>query len=474
MKLKSINILNYKSIENLIIEINQNEDNSYTYGIIGENEVGKSSILKAIALIDNLDTIKVNRLDFNNKENPIEVFFDYEVLNSEKAKILELLNLALPDNGLSSVERISIELNIQKNTSKVVNIKVKNKYLINTDNLLIPEESDLYEYIDTSRQKISFWSFDDKYLISKEINLTSFLTNPKSISIPLYNCFILAGYKDDLVNISESLSDSTDREAIKDTLGDAVTAHLKRVWKNHKVKITFDITPTTLNFHIKDEGSKSKAKTIEQRSDGFRQFLSFLLTISAESANSDLNNTILLLDEPETHLHPQAQEELLQEFIKLTQNNNNILFFATHSNYLIDKKNLERNFKVEKTDDKCKISWFEKKESSYASINFDVFGISSDDYHNELYDFIRVNFSDFEEEKKRSNDIGINKFDELFLKQGKKLKKEYPCKGNENSVTLPTYVRNCIHYPSNKRENFDKLLIQSIELLRKYKEELSV
>ena len=33
-------------------------------------------------------------------------------------------------------------------------------------------------------------------------------------------------------------------------------------------------------------------------------------------------------------------------------------------------------------------------------------------------------------------------------------------------VTLPTFMRNCIHYPVNKKGNFDEKLKESIDLLR--------
>ena len=83
------------------------------------------------------------------------------------------------------------------------------------------------------------------------------------------------------------------------------------------------------------------------KNNTFKQFVSFLLTISIENNNDELYKTVLLIDEPEVHLHPPAQISLLNELIKITSNDrNNLLFFATHSNYLIDKTNLDRYFKV--------------------------------------------------------------------------------------------------------------------------------
>lgn len=467
MKLKSINIFNYKSIESLFIEIKTLTDNSNTYGFIGENEAGKSSILKAIALCNSSNGIKVNPNDFRDKTRPIIVDFIYDIDREESEALIPLIGKTGNEEKIDEIKTIKIDyqINIEtlnKLTESLIFFNRKKTSLI-----LLNPNTEITLFIHNLKHKTIFWSFDDRYLISKEINLPNFLNNPEATSIPLKNCFRLAGYTDDLNSILPLLNDSTEREEIRDKLSDAVTNHLKSIWKRHNVKITFDLTPTSLNFHIKDVGIKNKAKTIEQRSDGFKQFISFLLTISAENKNSDLKNTILLLDEPETHLHPKAQEDLLIELVEITKRNNNILLFATHSNYLIDKNLIERNAKTIKLNDKTIIEWFLNQKATYSSVNYDVFGIASSDFHNEMYDLLREQFA----EVNNIIDLGINKFDEEFFKQEKKLKKDKKNKGKVNSVTLPTYIRNCIHYPSNKTSDFEKLLIDSIELLKKYLKE---
>ena len=70
MKLKSINLKNYRSVEDIIFHIKENNDKSFTYGLIGVNEAGKSSVLKGIALIDNLAIIKITQKDFIIKVIP--------------------------------------------------------------------------------------------------------------------------------------------------------------------------------------------------------------------------------------------------------------------------------------------------------------------------------------------------------------------------------------------------------------------
>jgi hypothetical protein len=158
----------------------------------------------------------------------------------------------------------------------------------------------------------------------------------------------------------------------------------------------------------------------------------------------------------------------------LTLSDNNICIFATHSNYMVDKKCLSRNFQITKNeeDDKTEIQAFDEKNSTYASVNFEVFSILDDSYHNELYDSLRQKHLDgingvLADDKKQET-LGISAFDEQFCVQKLKLKKSFPEKGKQNQVTLPTFVRNCIHYPTNKNKDFLSNLKESIILMRGY------
>jgi hypothetical protein len=179
------------------------------------------------------------------------------------------------------------------------------------------------------------------------------------------------------------------------------------------------------------------------------------------------------LDEPETHLHPKAQEDLLNELVKITKSSkNNIVFFATHSNYMVDKNLLNRNIKVEKPEDSTVITTFKGKPSSYASVNYDVFDIVSTDYHNELF----AKAYDLSEENNLTNfDKKITELNE----DAYKIEKEYEqLKGKKFDCTLCTYIRHQIHHPENelnKRftehelEKSIKVLLLIIEKLEKKK-----
>ena len=471
MKLESIQIKNYRSIEDISFDINPLEDETFTYGLIGVNEVGKSSILKAIALKD--DLLKPISKDFRDKSIPIEIFYRYTSGENDVADFKNHLASKTPPINIDDVNLNNLVLKI---SFDIANLSQKNIYL-EIENFSREDKNEVQEQLKQAvfdkTHKSIFWKAEDRYLISNPINLAEFKSAPDNISIPLKNCFLLSGITNIQQRIDSLKDDSTEIEQLQKELGEKVTEHIKNVWPNHPIEITFLISSGFINFHIKDSETESKAKTADQRSDGFKQFVSFLLTISAQDRNEELLNSILLLDEPETHLHPQAQEYLLCDIIKITKNKrNNIVFFATHSNYMIDKNDLSRNYRIIKSiekkskKEKTEKKQFDKKVSTYASVTYEVFDIPSTDYHNELYCRLHEIYQD--EDVNDEKRVGILNFDTNFLNKKKSLKKDRPWKGEDNKATLPTYIRNCINHPDNGDIYKVKELKESVELLRSY------
>jgi len=517
MKIKQITIKNYRSIKETPFNISKRDDNSFTYGLIGINEAGKSSILKAIGLKDGLVDDNGTKLpllkDFRSKEE-IKITYRYNITSKEDKELYDILNKENSVNDQSpNLEEGSVtedEQTQEAEDGKVKEVKKsKNTFL---DSLIVdcvisfsgagidPEYSiSVFEedqeieinnkdefdgFIEGNVHKTIFWTAEDRYLISKPINIEQFVSDA-NISIPLRNCFLLSSIQEAEIKqkLDGALKDTTECEHLEETLGNNVTEHIKSAWPNHPIKITFKIMDGHINFHVRDIGTKGKAQTSDMRSDGFKQFISFLLTIAAENKNEELQNTILLLDEPETHLHPKAQEYLLNQLVGITNNNkNNIVLFATHSNYMIDKKDLSRYYRVEKKKDAQKeehtqADQFDKKQTSYAEVSYDVFDILDEQYHNELYDKLRdwfVKDKNLKEsdETKYIDTIGISPFDEQYFKQRKGMQKSFQDTSKPNDanakVTLPTFARNCIHYPVNKKIDFDQKLKESIDLIRGY------
>ncbi len=450
MKLLSIKIKNFRSIENLSFELNPLDDGSFTYGLVGVNEAGKSSILRALAIKEGV-AVPTSK-DFKEKSKDIEILFFYQLNNADIECFGDLLDIknTAPDsslrinNILGNIVTLSVSFSIDNPTLLVQKIIYTNRDSdANAENTFLEEK--LTSIILNAVHRSILWTTDAKFLISHPIPLEEFSAAPEQTSIPLKNCFSLAGITDIQESISNIRGDSTEIEHLQKILGESVTAHIKTVWPDHPITITFLITDGAFHFHVKDTGTISKAKTADQRSDGFKLFVSFLLTISAQDTNKELSNTILLLDEPETHLHPLAQEHLLSELIKITKNDrNNFAFFATHSNYMIDKNDLSRNYRIIKSHDITKIEQLAKRSSTYASVSYNVFNIPSTDYHNELYARLHQKFQD--DAPNYKNREFVKTFDEEYLQRVKNLPSNRPWKQYPNSATLPTHIRNCIHH----------------------------
>ncbi len=476
MELKKLIIQNYKSIEFLEFEITKIK-NSYTYSLLGVNESGKSSLLKAISLIDNEDLIYPT--DYFNDSLPVCIKLYYvpdedELKELKKKLIIESkFNKDLADK--IRIEQVEIIIQYDPNPTP----SKKHSEAILFENFLFSEytlketypqkktkedfelegfslsdffEKNFKDYFWKISHHIIFWKSSPEYLLLDELDLLKFSKSPKSVSIPLLNCFILCGIDEDKIEKEiNKLNSPVSINSLQSKLGELTTKHINSVWPEHPISITFQINNNKISLLIEDNGVKYQPRTTGQRSDGFKQFISFLLTVSVENYNDELSNTILLIDEPETHLHPPAQINLLKELIKITGNdNNNILFFATHSNYLIDKDNLDRNFKVFKKDNlRTNIKKIEKKSSTYSEVNYEVFGIQTSDYHNELYGYI-----EFE-----NKNLLINL---------PKTKKWIDSRNNkEKDVSVSEYIRHSIHHPENilNKKYTDKELGESIKKL---------
>ncbi|WP_290627848.1 AAA family ATPase [Altibacter sp.] len=477
MELKKITIKNYKSIDYLEIPLNR-VNGSLTFSLLGVNESGKSSILKAISFISKSDAKFPE--DYFNTDESIKIAFHYTLEAHEKKEILEKIDedFKPPKKFLSQV--VLEELELIKNIANTAQATVTkeqffsfkkhtlNGFKIENQTIVVDKESKIYledlfeekykNHFWTSMHKIVFWKSEDKFLISRNINLANFASNPNT-SIPLKNCFHLVGI--DTAKIQSEINKLNDPASISnlvERLNDKVTEHIKRVWANHPIKLKFNINNNILVLLVEDEGVKYAVKTTNQRSDGFRQFVSFLLTISIENLNEELNNTILLLDEPETHLHPTAQLNLKDELLNISKSTvNNVVFYATHSNYLIDKSNLNRSFKIEKENNlKTVIQKISKIKTSYSEINFEIFDIPTNDYHNELYGFIKDN------SPTKLNEIPK---DRTWIK--------HPSK-KEFKVSLCEYIRHSIHHPENtlNRKFTDAQLRKSINIMRKIKDNI--
>src|SRR5690554_1814581 len=100
---------------------------------------------------------------------------------------------------------------------------------------------------------------------------------------------------------------------------------------------------------------------INQASSGEKEIINFLLGVFA----FNINNGIIIIDEPELHLHPRWQNVLLDLFIELSSLTNNQFILSTHSPTFINDKSYNHIFRIFKDENNVSKEITLKDNSSF-------------------------------------------------------------------------------------------------------------
>ena len=372
-------IKNFKGIQELTIDLSQRPD-SRVYTFVGLNESGKTTILEAINTINSgYDESNAHRLipkhlkaNFNDKVSvKAIVAVDKEDNKRIAAKFEELGYI-----NYQPIENFSINTTCSFESSKVgkrVSYWDFSPILQkegSEEKTTLPAESEdwqtMVSYIKGNLMpRIVFYEnllFD----FPERIYLTGERSNDNSNK----------PYKDIIEDIlQEIIPNSTIQTHLADNfmgkdpgsrdVFDAIQYQLeakigKEVFSSwgQLFNETTQHTDIVLRFGIEpaNEGAepefyveiKLKENTnlyyVAERSVGFRWFFSFLFFILfRKHRKTDLGETLFLLDEPASNLHPAAQKKLLETFSKFVDDPQRPLklLYTTHSHYMINPQWLE-------------------------------------------------------------------------------------------------------------------------------------
>ncbi len=223
--------------------------------------------------------------------------------------------------------------------------------------------------------KCIIWSYKESNLLPGKIDLNSFKNNP-NICIPLKNMFRLAGIEDIGEKISSAELKQNGMRNLLNRVSQLATNHLKMVWKEkNNIKIFLQENGSSIDAGILDNHN---VYDFNRRSDGFKRFLTFLLMISTENQSEKLEDTLIIIDEPDMGLHPSGSKDLLQELIKISRTN--YVVFSTHSIFMIDRSRVSEYKVVKKDGEVSTIIEYEKsdvvdEEVLYNAMGFSIFEV---------------------------------------------------------------------------------------------------
>lgn len=159
----------------------------------------------------------------------------------------------------------------------------------------------------------------------------------------------------------------------------------------------------------------------------------------------------LIIEEPETTLHPSIQRNFLHVINKYLPNRQ--IFISTHSPYIfenylslsnliIGKKTASGAF-LQNPDPQ---QWL-FSSVSWGELSFHAYNLATFEYHNELYGWIQ----------ERTGNWTENQIENLFVQYGFSLDKQWiksrHGQVSTNNRTIMTYIRNFTHHPENTYNN---------------------
>jgi predicted ATP-dependent endonuclease of OLD family len=157
---------------------------------------------------------------------------------------------------------------------------------------------------------------------------TSYHLQPENRSISPAVARLLAIARIDIDEMWQHIQagDSTKRETALERGNERLRALFDQAWNQSKVTVRFNVNGTLLEVLLKELHGDGDVTSISERSDGLRTFVALVAFL--ESGGHTVP-PILLIDEAETHLHYDAQADLVSVLLKSVDTTQ--VFYTTHS-----------------------------------------------------------------------------------------------------------------------------------------------
>lgn len=190
-----------------------------------------------------------------------------------------------------------------------------------------------------------FWKYSSDYLLKDSYSISEIEDNPP---LPLKNIFLLAGYDDIPKAFTQTMQSDGNYENLYEIVSQIASRKFLEIWPDLK-DVNLVLSSNGLDSFL--VGIKEGVRySFADRSDGFKRFISILLTISSEYSAGVLKDYLILVDEPDASLYPSGARSLMKEFLKLSKDNQ--VVYATHCPFMIDTDNIDRHIIVKKKNER--------------------------------------------------------------------------------------------------------------------------
>lgn len=448
--------------------------------LVGNNNCGKTTIFRAIEFLQNGG----NKENFINNKISKEEYVSVEVEITGKSD----LELFIKNSVCPSVQKLKPY--VIDNHNGTFSVRILRSLREGIDSIEIYNPNDCkYENIEDGDEAIK--NFFRSQFVYSDLNNNEYQNfSEKGIVGKLI--------KASVGNFERSKEWKYLKQAYEDFIGENIKNRLNNMEEEissllqvqygyGNLKLDFklpdiDIFLETGSLELEEHGIATK---VSDKGAGMQRALTlslirYISLIRNEYAKKQL---FFFIDEPETFLHPKAQEKLLDTFEEVSERFQ--VFITTHSPYLLrkfkkDKHKLiifekDENGNNKFQNDNQTLSLFGDSSPTWGEINYFAFDVLSVEFHNELYGFLQAKAIDEDQDNYYEE-----KFDQWLVNKGFDANKAYNKQTKNGTIesnkrTLPTYIRNLIHHPENKcNEKYtEEELKNSIEKMVKLLQQLA-
>lgn len=309
MKIKECEISKFRSIEFAKFSIN------HLLGIVGQNNAGKSAILRALN-------------SFFNPKEELHYFFDEVHLYSTNRAVprITITFTNVPADPHFTPFIVNNELIIKQ---EYIKQKRKLEYFVNTEGGFQAASEELIQALHDCIQFV---------LIPTNRGASNIAKSETSALKRLLDSFfsIHTARRDTLTPKVRDTFKYFQNKALRKVSEGLESKYLAQRGFNIKIDtvspLTYDLFINGLTIRINEEGKEFR---LEECGSGIQS----LVIMSVHKYLAELNNSnfIIGIEEPEINLHPQAQKELIFSLLDEVSNTDSQLIFATHSTVMVDQ-----------------------------------------------------------------------------------------------------------------------------------------
>ena len=458
--------------------------------LVGNNNTGKTTIFKAIEFIRGVKTKEGWITKGRENENvSVQIDIEGEDLKDflESSDNLKKFTPYLIDDCKLRLRRSSEVTNWTDSRGNPKTISINNVSLWNQANNCFENPMGIDSNISTL--------FDAQFVYS-DLNNEEYqgYSKPSTIIGKLLNGITKEfqnspKWNDFKVAHTEAFGDEGLLQKLNNLQGQ-VEEIMEEQYGETKVEFNFGI-PTIDNFFktgrilLEDNGIKTD---VSEKGTGMQRALALsLIQLYAQTINtgdSEFKSILFFIDEPETFLHPIAQNKLLKSLNKISENNQ--IFITTHSPYLLKRYTSENKliiFSREANQPRVKedtsLTMF-PLSPTWGEINYKAFGIGTVEFHIELFGLLHKKANDANKTYNNGQytvSDRIRSLDGWLIEQNPHFSTDdnhYNQIGRYTDQSMTSYIRNYIDHPvpnsplpsgKNRIEPTDDEITKSIQIM---------